>query len=95
MEICGESLSEIAGTFAEADGLMALHGSHGYLEVAERNGSAARRLQARVGASVNVLLATPLGNLPTRRNPRIRSLRGCHYETYLFTKPSRVAPPQP
>ncbi len=62
VEICGESLSGIAGTFAEADGLMALHGSHGYLEVAERNGSAARRLQARVGDSVKVLPANHCGN---------------------------------
>ena len=62
VEICGETLSGVVGTFAEADGLMALHGSHGYLEVAERNGNASRRLQARVGDSVKVLPANHCGN---------------------------------
>ena len=58
VEIRGHSLQGITKTFADADGLMALHGSHGYLEVAERNGSAAARLQARVGDAVKVLAGT-------------------------------------
>ncbi len=62
VEICGETLSGVVRTFAETDGLMALHGSHGYLEVAERNGNASRRLQARVGDSVKVLPANHCGN---------------------------------
>ena len=55
IEVRGERLQGIAETYGEADGLMALHGSHGYLEVAERNGSAAARLQAQVGDAVRVL----------------------------------------
>ena len=55
IEVGGERLQGIAETYGEADGLMALHGSHGYLEVAERNGSAAARLQAQVGDAVRVL----------------------------------------
>ena len=55
VEISGEVLQGIAGTFSEADELMALHGSHGYLEVAARDGSAATRLQAGVGDIVRVL----------------------------------------
>jgi len=58
IEICGERLQGISETYAEADGLVALYGSHGYLEVAERNGSAAARLQARVGDAVRVLAGT-------------------------------------
>ncbi len=52
IEIGGKRLHGTTETYAEADGLLALHGSHGYLEGAERNGSAAARLQARVGDAV-------------------------------------------
>ena len=41
-------------TYAEGEGLRALVGSHGFLEVAEKNGSAAARLSAGVGARVTV-----------------------------------------
>ena len=54
VDVGGELIQGIVGTYGEADGLMALHGSHGYLEVAERNGSAAARLEARVGDAVRV-----------------------------------------
>ena len=57
VDVGGELLQGISETYAEADGLMALHGSHGYLEVAERNGNAAARLQAGVGDAVKVQLA--------------------------------------
>jgi S-adenosylmethionine hydrolase len=62
IEIRGERLQGITETYAEADGLMALHGSHGYLEVAERDGSAAARLQARVGDAVRVLASDALAD---------------------------------
>ena len=41
-------------TYAEAEGLRVLVGSHGFLENAEKNGSAAARLSAGVGARVSV-----------------------------------------
>ena len=41
-------------SYAEGDGLRVLVGSHGFLEVAEKNGSAAERLSAGVGARVTV-----------------------------------------
>lgn len=47
-------ISAISRNYAEGDGLVALVGSNGYLEVAARNGSAARELSAGVGASVTV-----------------------------------------
>ena len=41
-------------SYAEGDGLRVLVGSHGFLEVAEKNGSAAERLSTGVGARVTV-----------------------------------------
>ena len=41
-------------TYAEGEGLRVLVGSHGFLEVAEKNGSAAARLSAGVGARIAV-----------------------------------------
>ena len=41
-------------TYAEGDGLRVLVGSHGFFEVAEKNGSAAARLSAGVGARIEV-----------------------------------------
>ena len=67
VEVRGELLHGISETYAEADGLMALHGSHGYLEVAERNGSAATRLQAQVGDAVRVLPANAIGDSDGRQ----------------------------
>ena len=48
---------DVLGTmrsYAEGDGLRVLVGSHGFLEIAEKNGSAAARLSAGVGARVTV-----------------------------------------
>ena len=45
----------LSRTFADSQGLLALIGSHGHLEVALSGGSAADRLSARVGDTVTVL----------------------------------------
>ena len=58
----GALLADIGGvvvpgplrSYAEGDGLRVLVGSHGFLEVAEKNGSAAARLSAGVGARIAV-----------------------------------------
>ena len=62
VEIKGRRIAGLAGTFGEGDpeadgGLIALVGSHGYLEVAVRNGSAALTLGAGVGEPVRVTAA--------------------------------------
>ncbi len=44
----------ISTAFADADGLVSLIGSQGYLEIAENLGSAAQRLGAGVGAGIEV-----------------------------------------
>lgn len=59
---CGEIMSYIAGTaiaglsrtYSEGSGLMTLVGSDGYVEIAEFNGNAARRLGLGVGAPVEI-----------------------------------------
>ncbi len=54
LTIGGRTLEGIQGTYAEvqAGEVVALFGSSGYLEIAMRNGSAARLLQAQVGDEV-------------------------------------------
>jgi hypothetical protein len=54
VEIAGRTIRGPTATFGEGDGLMAVVGSHGYLGVALRDGSAARELGAGVGAGVSV-----------------------------------------
>jgi S-adenosylmethionine hydrolase len=59
VEVKGRRIAGLADTFGEgepgtAGGLIALVGSHGYLEVAVRNGSAALTLGAGVGEPVRV-----------------------------------------
>ena len=56
VEIGGRLIRGLSRTFADGDGLLALIGSHGYLEVALKEGSAADHLQAAVGAAVKVTL---------------------------------------
>jgi S-adenosylmethionine hydrolase len=56
VEIGGVRIAGLSKTFADAEGLLALVGSRGYLEIAEANGSAAERLGAGVGARVRVVL---------------------------------------
>jgi S-adenosyl-L-methionine hydrolase (adenosine-forming) len=54
IEACGHSISRIVKTYAETDGLVALFGSSGYLEIAQRNGSAAKILGAVFGDDVRL-----------------------------------------
>lgn len=56
VEIAGNLIDGLSRSFAESEGLLALVGSHGYLEVAERNGSAAGRLGAKVGTELRAVV---------------------------------------
>ena len=52
VEIADTKIHGLSTTFADAEGLLALIGSHGYLEVAENLGSAAQSLDVGVGDTV-------------------------------------------
>ena len=52
VEVANTKIHGLRATFADADGLLALVGSHGYLEIAENLGSAADSLDAGVGDTV-------------------------------------------
>ena len=52
VEIADTKIHGLRATFADADGLLALIGSHGYLEIAENLGSAAQSLDVGVGDGV-------------------------------------------
>ncbi|MYD50961.1 MAG: SAM-dependent chlorinase/fluorinase [Dehalococcoidia bacterium] len=52
VEIADTKIHGLSATFADAEGLLALIGSHGYLEIAENLGSAAQSLDVRVGDTV-------------------------------------------
>ena len=54
LSIAGRRVDGPARTFADSEGLMALVGSFGYLEVALNGGSAARELAIGIGAPVRV-----------------------------------------
>jgi S-adenosylmethionine hydrolase len=54
VEIVDTKIRGLSTTFADADGLLALVGSHGYLEIAENLGSAAQSLDLGVGDTVAV-----------------------------------------
>ena len=54
VEIADTKIHGLSATFADADGLLALIGSHGYLEIAENLGSAAQSLDVRIGDTVVV-----------------------------------------
>ncbi len=58
VEIAGQKVAGLHTTFADGEGLIALVGSHGFLEVAETNGSAAKRLSAGVGTKLTVRSGT-------------------------------------
>ncbi len=53
-QVEGHRATGLALSYAEGDGLLALIGSHGCLEIAARNGSAAARTGARPGSEVRV-----------------------------------------
>jgi S-adenosylmethionine hydrolase len=52
VEVCGRRVPGLVRTYAEAEGLCALIGSAGYLEIALPMGSAAEALGADIGAQV-------------------------------------------
>ena len=54
VEIAGHRICGLSDSYAAGGGLLAIAGSHGYLEIALTNGSAARRLGAGLGTSVTV-----------------------------------------
>jgi S-adenosylmethionine hydrolase len=58
VEIGGRTIEGPVRTFADTDGLMALVGSFGFLEIALRDGSAAAELGVAVGETVRVSLAS-------------------------------------
>ena len=52
VEVADTKIHGLSATFADADRLLALIGSHGYLEIAENLSSAAQRLGIRIGDAV-------------------------------------------
>lgn len=52
VEIAGTTICGLSATFADADGLLALIGSHGYLEIAENLGNASHRLNITIGDTI-------------------------------------------
>ena len=62
VEVCGARIQGIARSYAEAGGLTALVGSHGYLEIAETNGRAADRLAAGVGSVLRLYTGGVVGH---------------------------------
>ena len=54
VEIEGRRISGASGSYGGTDGLLAIVGSHGYIEIAESQGSAAGRLGARLGTAVRL-----------------------------------------
>jgi len=56
IEIGGEAISGLSGTYGEGEGLVALIGSSGYLEVAVKDGSASASLHVDVGDRVQIRL---------------------------------------
>ncbi|MBI4339793.1 MAG: SAM-dependent chlorinase/fluorinase [Chloroflexi bacterium] len=54
VELAGRRIQGLAQSYAAGRGLVALVGSHGYLEIALANGDAARELGVRVGEEVEV-----------------------------------------
>ena len=50
----GASVKGLRNSYADGEGLRALIGSHGYLEIADRNRSAAQTLSLGVGATISV-----------------------------------------
>ena len=55
VKVGGRTISGLSASYQEGGGLLAIVGSHGYLEVAWWRDSAARKLGAKVGTPVTVL----------------------------------------
>ena len=54
MEFGKHAVSGLKRTYAEGNGLMAVIGSTGYLEIALRGGSAAALTETRIGDSIKI-----------------------------------------
>ena len=52
VEVCGSRIDGLSESYASGGGLLAIVGSHGYLEIAMTNGSAARLMEAGFGTPV-------------------------------------------
>ena len=61
IEVCNRSISGVVRTYAEGNGLIALVGSSGYLEVCLRGGNATSLLNAKVGDEVRLKKRTKTG----------------------------------
>ena len=59
MEVAGQRIEGINATYVEGSGLMALIGSSGRLEVAIRDGNAARMLGVKVGDEARLIIQAP------------------------------------
>ena len=67
VEMEGLRVEGLSRSYEEADGVLAILGSHGTVEIAVRGGSAARQLGAGVGARVRVCYHKPVNsNAPAR-----------------------------
>ena len=56
VEVKGQRIRGLSLSYDSATGLLAIVGSHGYLEIAERNGNASDLLGATVGTSIRITL---------------------------------------
>ena len=54
VEIEGRRVSGVSDSYSGAEGLLAIVGSHGYIEIAESQGSAARSLEAGLGTAIKL-----------------------------------------
>jgi len=54
VEVGGQLISRLSGTYADGSGLLAVVGSSGYLEIALKGGTASSLLGARIGDEVTV-----------------------------------------
>jgi S-adenosylmethionine hydrolase len=61
IEVCNRFISGVVRTYAEGNGLIALVGSSGYLEICLRGGNAASLLDAKVGDEVRLKKQTKEG----------------------------------
>ena len=54
VELDGVVIGKLSRVYSDRSGLLALVGSHGYVEIAERDGNAATRLGVAVGESIRI-----------------------------------------
>ena len=69
VEMEGLRVEGLSHSYEEADGVLAIVGSHGTVEIAVRDGSAARQLGAGVGARVRVCYHKPVNSNAQARPP--------------------------